>query len=153
MTNLFGDHPFGVDEHIDRHVLLAEQALAGQVGRRSNTGNFGRRSKQGVANLARDHVDFVTAGYCDQHVGVVGAGPAHDVGMRRLTGHGLDVDPFSKLREPGGIAIDQRHVKLFVGEVLGQGPTNLASTDNQDFHGVRAARRALRRALRRATSA
>jgi hypothetical protein len=102
LPDVVGDHLLGVDEHVDGHVLAAEEAFAVQVGRRADAGDLGRRAEQRVADLAGHHVDLVAGGHGNQHVRIVCAGSAQHVGMRRPALNRLNVELGAQLlRAPG----------------------------------------------------
>ena len=79
LFNMRGDQLFGTDEQIDWHRVLRKQLLwvlfmymrADVLALRSSVGG---RLKTGIGHLAGDHIDFVTTGQRDHHVGVFGAG-------------------------------------------------------------------------------
>ena len=134
---------FGVDEHVDRHVLAAEELELGVVAVRppgvfagTNAGDLARRLEQRVADLARHHVDLVAVGHGDQEIDVVGAGGQQRVGAGGVAVDGLDVQPVLQLLEAPGVLVDQRDVEVLVGEVLGQRASGLAGPENQDLHGA-----------------
>ena len=89
-----------------------------------------------VAHLAGDHVDFVVGCHGDQHVGILDAGPAQDVGPRRVALHGADVEAPAEFLEAGAVDIHHRDVERFAGKVLRQRASHLAGPENENVHAV-----------------
>ena len=69
------DLDLGRDDHVDRHMLAAEQVLpaALQIALLADARDLGRHVEQRMRDLAGDHVDLVGVRHRDQHVGVGGA--------------------------------------------------------------------------------
>ena len=86
-----------------------------------------------VADLAGHHVDLVTAGHRDQHIGVFGAGTAQYFGMGSPAGHGLNVQAVAQLAQPGRVGVDHGDVERLAGQVLGERPAHLAAAQYQDL--------------------
>ena len=136
------DRPFGVDEHVDGHVLAAEELEGrfvavgpGGVLLGADAGDLARRPEERVADLAGHHVDFVAVGDGNQEVHVVGAGGEQGVRARGVAVDGLDVQPVLQRLQASPVVIHQRDVEVLAGEVFGQRPPGLAGAENQDLHG------------------
>ena len=72
--DVLGDHLFGANQDINGEGIVVEQFFARQIGRCAYAADFCRRAKQRVGHLAGGHVDLITAGNSNQHVGIFGTG-------------------------------------------------------------------------------
>ena len=132
--DVVGDHLLRIDEHIDRHVLLREEAGPMHVDVGADARDLHGRAEQGIAHLACHHVHFVGIGDGDEHVRVLGPGASQDVGMRGHALDGLDVEAVAQSTEPIGVDIEHRDVGFLVRQILGQGATDLSCTEDEDLH-------------------
>ena len=58
--------------------------MRGEIALRAYARDLGRHVEERVGHLAGDHVDLVVERHGDDHVGLLGAGPGKDVGMRAV---------------------------------------------------------------------
>ena len=132
--DVVGHHLLGADQHVHRDGVVVEQVVAGQVGRFAHPSNFGRGVEQGVGDLAGEHVDFVTVGHRNQHVGVIRAGLAQHGGERATADHGTDVQTVAEVAQALGVGVYHGDVVGLAGQVFRQRAADLAGTENDDLH-------------------
>lgn len=132
--DVFGDDLLRANQHVDGHVLPAEESRARVVSRRADASDLGGGFEQGITDLAGHHVHLVTVRDCDQHVGIVGAGLTQHVRMRRVAFDGLNVEPIPELAQSLCVLVHQRDVEGLSREMLGEGTPYLARSKNDDLH-------------------
>src|SRR5690554_6793785 len=76
--DVVGNCLLGADDHVHRQVIVAQQAVPGEVGRFAYAGNLGGGTEHGIGHLAGNHVGLIAAGHRDQHVRIVCAGLAQN---------------------------------------------------------------------------
>ena len=85
LLDVLANELFGADANINRDSVLREQILGIHVLGSTNAGDLGRRMEKRVGNLARDHVDLVPVGQCDDDIRVIGASPVEYFGICSLS--------------------------------------------------------------------
>ena len=125
--NLIGHDLLGIDEHVDGHVFLGEEAGAGRVCVCAHPSDLHGGAEQRIADLTGHHVHFV--GICHRHeeIGVFGSGPPQDVRMRSHALNRLDIEAVAEFAQSGGIAVNHRDVGILFREILCEGTADLAS--------------------------
>ena len=107
------------DTHINGNGVLREQVFGVHVFRRANTSDLGRRVKQGVSHLARDHVRFVGVGQRDNDIRIVGTCPIQNVGVRGMTDHGANIQAILQLAQDVRTPVDHSDlIGLFARQVI-----------------------------------
>ena len=130
LTWRFGDEVF----HSLQATAVKQRFLVGQVLLRANARNLGGCIEQGVGHLAGHHVDLVTVGDGNQHIGVFGTCFEQCVGVRGLARDGADVQPVLQQAQLFPVDVHHRDVILFVSQVFGERTADLAGAENNDFH-------------------
>ena len=74
IEDVIGDDFFGADNDIDGNRAGTEQLCVFQIGCGTNAGNFGWGMVQCPGNLTGNHIDFVTVGDRNQHIGIFNTG-------------------------------------------------------------------------------
>ena len=119
LDDVIGDDLLGTDRDIHREAVGAEYLLVRQIIGGADTGDAGRRVEQPGGQLARDEIGFVAARHGEDHVGVGGAGLSQYRRMRRVAGHGAQIEAVLKVLEAHRIGIDYRDIVGFGYQAFG----------------------------------
>ena len=118
MINIFGDQRFGANDDVDRNRILGEQAGTTQILGGADARDLGRGMKNRRCDLAGDHVDFITVGQGDNHVGVVGTGVIEQPRVGTVAANRAQIEPILQFRQNLLVGIDDGYfVALFLGEL------------------------------------
>ena len=133
-----GDLDLGRDDHVDGQLVGGVETLPDrlQIAMMADAGDAPADIEQGIGHLAGDHVDFVGAGHCDQHVGIAGTGPLEDLGMGGMADHPADI--VALVGPPGLLRrnVHDRHINTLGGKMAGDGRADLSGTANDHSHGA-----------------
>ncbi len=92
-------------------------------------------SKQGVGDLAGDHVELIAVGQRNDHVGIAGARPFQHVGVGSMADNGAHIEPVLQLAQRSRVDIDDRDlIGLFTGKLVGDVGAYLSGSENQNIH-------------------
>ena len=129
-----GDCLLGANQYVDGYCFVMEQATPCQIGRFTNAGDLGGRTKERVGDLAGDHIGFIATGHGNQHVGVVSPGLAQNCGKRTPPHHSANIQPITQLTQARVVGIDNGDVVGFTCQLGGQAATHLTCAENDDLH-------------------
>ena len=131
------DLHLGRDDHVDRHVVPAEQIGPDllQIGLGAYAGDLGRHLEQRMRDLAGHHVDLVGLGDRDDHVAVAGRRTLQHIGMGGEADQRADIERVADLARQVFGPVDHRHVIAFGGKLACDVVSDLAGAADDHLHG------------------
>ena len=137
VVDVVGNQRFRADHDVYRDRILGEQSRATQVFRRANARDLGWRVKNRRRDLACDHIDLVTIGQRDQHVGIVGAGIFEQPRVGAVTANRAQIQPILQFRQNFLVGVDYGYfVALFPGELRCDRRAYLPGPEDNYIHGL-----------------
>ena len=134
--DVVGNNLFGADDDIDRYRFLGENFRMRKKLGGPDASDLGRRMKQGIGNLAGDHVDLVAVAHGQYQVSVFRACAPQRVRVRAIAMHGAQVQTVLQLLQTATVQIDHGDVVGLVDEIFGHRGSDLTGTEDDDLHGA-----------------
>ena len=130
LLHVFAHQLLRADTDVDGNRVLRKKLLGIHVLRRADARNLGGRVKQGIGDLARDHVDLVHVCEGDDDICIIGAGAIEHLGVGGVSDHGTNVQPVLQFAQHVGPNVDDSNlVGLFARQMVGGGGTHLTCTE------------------------
>ncbi len=136
MKNENGHQLFGANDIVDRDGLGREEFGVGEIVGVSYPRQPRGGAKQGIGEMAGDHVGLVTVGDGQDEIGVLDTRLDQYLRVSGITRDRAQVETFLEELQQLGVAIDDRDVVILAGEAMGDRAANLAGTEDDDFHGL-----------------
>ena len=132
--DVVGDQHLGADQHVHREGGGIEQLGIVEIALGAHPGDFGGSVKQGVGDLAGDHVSLVAVGYRQDHIRILGAGPHQDIRLSCMPFYRVQIEPVLQLHQERLVLIDYRNVIGFADQCVGHRAADLACAQDNYFH-------------------
>ena len=131
-----GDLGFRGNDHIDGHVIAAEQVgpYGFQVILFADAGDLGGHLEEGMGHLAGHYVDFVVIGNGHHHIGILRPGLFENAGMGGETNDAPDLVGIAEAADELRRLVNHRHIIVFPGEMAGNAGPHLTGAANDYLH-------------------
>ena len=121
LGDVVGDQLFRADRHVHGEIFARKDFRVGQIIRRADARDLGRRVEQGRGELARHHIGFVALRDREQQIGVFQARLRQYCRMRRVAAYGAHIEAILQPAQAIRVGIDNGDVVGLRREIFRDG--------------------------------
>ena len=132
----FANLHLGGDDHVDGQMLAGEKIrpMLFEVRLRPHPGHLGRHIENGMGHLTGHHIDLIIKRDGDDHVRLVRSGPCQYIRVSPMAHIAAHIQIVANGRDQRRAIVDNGHIILFRGQMLGDAKSHLTCTADHHFH-------------------